>query len=394
MAVKRRRRANTKFYIFIGAVAVVAAVILFFIFNMQTAEVETGTIPFETEVAAIVVRDEQVVSAQNYGKANYLVSEGERVEAGSPVMQVYKWGYNEKVMNDLIDYQTKIEQYQENGFQSEELTGLQKAIAEKAAEIRGIVNGTQDGDAVVAERELEALLAQKQQYLKENVSADQQLQEFYAQEQEIQGRVDNWVQELTADSAGIVSYYFDGAEDALNAANIENIKSEDILDILNGNGAPKGQEIQDADAEKPVYRLVNSFRWYLVVCSEEEIPELVNEQEFSIAFDDYPARQYQGTVTGTVKEEEDYLYVIEISDDIGELLNVRRADAKVFTQFAGLKVPEKALKEQDGVTGVNVVIENTKTFVPVTVNIIKDGNAIITPTEANSLLAAGQRVEV
>ena len=62
---RRRRRANTKFYIFIGAVAVVAAVILFFIFNMQTAEVETGTIPFETEVAAIVVRDEQVVSAQN-----------------------------------------------------------------------------------------------------------------------------------------------------------------------------------------------------------------------------------------------------------------------------------------------------------------------------------------
>ena len=112
MAVKRRRRANTKFYIFIGAVAVVAAVILFFIFNMQTAEVETGTIPFETEVAAIVVRDEQVVSAQNYGKANYLVSEGERVEAGSPVMQAYKWGYNEKFMNYLIDYKTKIEQYQ------------------------------------------------------------------------------------------------------------------------------------------------------------------------------------------------------------------------------------------------------------------------------------------
>ncbi len=44
-----------------------------------------GTIPFEAEAAAVVVRDEQVVFAQNYGKANYIVSEGERVEAEAPL---------------------------------------------------------------------------------------------------------------------------------------------------------------------------------------------------------------------------------------------------------------------------------------------------------------------
>ena len=86
--------------------------------------------------------------------------------------------------------------------------------------------------------------------------------------------------------------------------------------------------------------------------------------------------------------------MIEISDDIGELLNVRRADTRVFTQFTGLKVPEKALKEKDGVTGVNVVVGREKTFVPVTVDIIKDGNAIVTPAEADSLLAERQHVEV
>ena len=79
MALKRRRRANTKFYLFIGAIAVVAVVVLFFVFNIQTAEVEQGTIPFEAEAAAVVVRDVQVVFAQKYGKANYIVSEGVRV---------------------------------------------------------------------------------------------------------------------------------------------------------------------------------------------------------------------------------------------------------------------------------------------------------------------------
>ncbi|WP_066684057.1 HlyD family efflux transporter periplasmic adaptor subunit [Christensenella intestinihominis] len=392
MALKRRRRANPKFYLFIGAIAVVAVVVLFFIFNIQTVEVEQGTIPFEAEAAAVVVRDEQVVSAQNYGKANYIASEGERVEAEAPVMEVYKWGYNEKVMNDLIDYQTKIEQYQENGFQSEDLANLQNQITAKAAELRGIINGTAEGDVVTAERELKSLMANLQNYLKENVTPDQQLQDFYTQEAEIAGRVDNWRQQLTAPAAGVVSYYFDGAEDALNAANIENIKSSDIIDIL--NGTTSGQEPVDEEAEQPVYRLVNSYKWYLVIRSEEEIPEFTNDREFSVAFNDYVARQYQGIVSGTVKEENDYLYIIEISDDIGELLNVRRTDARVFTQFTGLKIPEKALKEKDGVTGVNVVVGREKTFVPVTVDIIKDGNAIVTPLEADSPLAERQHVEV
>ena len=392
MALKRRRRANTKFYLFIGAIAVVAVVVLFFVFNIQTAEVEQGTIPFEAEAAAVVVRDEQVVFAQNYGKANYIVSEGERVEAEAPVMEVYKWGYNEKVMNDLIDYQTKIEQYQENVFQSEDLANLQNEITAKAAELRGIINGTAEGDVVTAERELKSLMASKQNYLKENVNPDQQLQDFYTQEEEIQGRVNNWRQQLTAPTAGVVSYYFDGAEDVLNAANIENIKSSDILDILNGTTG--SQETQGEETEQPAYRLVNSYKWYLVIRSEEEIPEFTNDREISIAFNDYVERQYQGVVSGTVKEENDNLYVIEISDDIGELLNVRRADTRVFTQFTGLKVPEKALKEKDGVTGVNVVVGREKTFVPVTVDIIKDGNAIVTPAEADSLLAERQHVEV
>ena len=391
MALKRRRRANTKFYLFIGAIAVVAVVVLFFVFNIQTAEVEQGTIPFEAEAAAVVVRDEQVVFAQNYGKANYIVSEGERVEAEAPVMEVYKWGYNEKVMNDLIDYQTKIEQYQENVFQSEDLANLQNEITAKAAELRGIINGTAEGDVVTAERELKSLMASKQNYLKENVNPDQQLQDFYTQEEEIQGRVNNWRQQVILAQAAQHGL-FDGAEDVLNAANIENIKSSDILDILNGTTG--SQETQGEETEQPAYRLVNSYKWYLVIRSEEEIPEFTNDREFSIAFNDYVERQYQGVVSGTVKEENDYLYVIEISDDIGELLNVRRADTRVFTQFTGLKVPEKALKEKDGVTGVNVVVGREKTFVPVTVDIIKDGNAIVTPAEADSLLAERQHVEV
>ncbi len=393
MAMGRRRQVNPKFYIFLSAVVVVAIVVLFFIFNINTAVVEQGTIPFEKQVSAIIVRDEQVISAQNYGKPNYIVAEGDRVEAEAEVMQVYKWGYNEKVMNDLIDYQTKIEQYQLNGLNDPTVTDLDSQIMIKAEEIKKMINDTAQGDIVTAERELKALMAQKRQYLKDTVPKDQQLEEFYAQEQEIDGRVNNWRQTLTAPSAGVVSFYFDGAESILNAANIQSIKSADIEGILNGTTG-KVVAAAGGEVESPVFRLVNSYKWYLLVQSDQEIPEFANGTVFSIAFDDYISRQYQGTVVGTITEDKSYIYTIEIDDDIGELLNVRRAQAKVFTQFSGLKVPEKALIEEDGVTGVNIVTGREKTFVPVSVDIVKDGNAIIRPTEENSQLAVNQHVEV
>ena len=57
-----RRRANPKFYIFIGIIAAAAVAAIFFLTNIQTAVVEDGTIPFETTVPVVVVRDEQIIT--------------------------------------------------------------------------------------------------------------------------------------------------------------------------------------------------------------------------------------------------------------------------------------------------------------------------------------------
>ncbi len=401
MAMKRRpsrRRVNPKFYIFIGVIAVAAFAIVFFLTYLPTAVVEQGAIPFETTVPAVIVRDEQVIATPNYGKVEYTASEGERVEEQTPVADVYKWGYNGQVMNDLVEIQTKIEQYQENELQkaggNETLNDHNAKISVKTEEIVQIIGGNGEGNILTAEKELNTLLAEKQQFLRDAVQPDQQLQTYYDTETQLKTRVDEWRQVMTAPSAGVVSFYFDGLEEALNASKIKDITSADILGVLNGTTQKQPAEATGEGAEKQIYRLVNSYKWYLVVRSEKEIQEFANDNVFSIAFDDYIAKQYQGTVVGTVKEEGDCIYAIEIDDDIGELLNVRRVDAKVYTQFEGLKVPKKAIKEQNGVTGVNVVTGREKTFVPVTVKIQRDDNAIVVPVEENSPLMANQHVEV
>jgi len=402
MVRERRKtviRPNGKFYAFIGVVAAAVVAIVFLVTNIQTATVEFGELQFETEVPIVIVRDEQVVTEENYGRANYIVQEGTRVEADSPVAEVFKWGYNEKISYELLEKQTSIQEYQENAIlqdvEDANLAGINQSIREKAEDINGIIR-TGTGDILVAERELKELMRQKREYLNDTVTADRKLEEFFSEEQQLQERVDSASEVVNAPQAGVVSYYFDGAEDVLNAENLQEITSADINDILNGTtavqNAAAGTEAQQG--AQPLYRLVNNFKWYILIDMDEAMKEFAQGNTFQIAFDDFLSRQYEGTVVGHVAEETGYIYVIEVLDDIGELLSTRRTDARVFTKFEGLKVPEEAIQTKNGETGVTVVNGRDKTFVPVEVQIVKDGSAIISPMDEQSALGSNVKVEV
>ncbi len=353
-----------------------------------------GELQFEREFPVIIIRDEQVVDAENYGKANIIAQEGTRVEADAPVAEVYKWGYNNKVSYELLDKQTTIEDYQENALMQDvedaNLVALNQSIENQAKIVSEVIQ-TGIGDLLAEEQELKNLMTQKREYLNENVTQDRKLEEFFSEEQQLQDRVDSYLDVKTAPQAGVVSYYFDGAEETLNANNLQEITYENIEDILNGTTIS-----QDASAETgtPLYRLVNNFKWYLLIETQEPMKEFANQNAFQVVFDDFQGKQQEGTVVGHISEETGYIYVIEILEDIGELLSTRRADARVFTKFEGLKVPEEALKEKDGETGVEVVASGGREFVSVTVEIIKDGSAIISPVDEASVLTAGQQVAV
>ncbi len=398
--VGTRRRSTTKvkpkgkFYVFVGSIAAAVVVIVLLLTSVQTVAVEMGELQFEREFPVIIIRDEQVVDAENYGKANIIAQEGTRVEADAPVAEVYKWGYNNKVSYELLDKQTTIEDYQENALMQDvedaNLVALNQSIENQAKIVSEVIQ-TGIGDLLAEEQELKNLMTQKREYLNENVTQDRKLEEFFSEEQQLQDRVDSYLDVKTAPQAGVVSYYFDGAEETLNANNLQEITYENIEDILNGTTIS-----QDASAETgtPLYRLVNNFKWYLLIETQEPMKEFANQNAFQVVFDDFQGKQQEGTVVGHISEETGYIYVIEILEDIGELLSTRRADARVFTKFEGLKVPEEALKEKDGETGVEVVASGGREFVSVTVEIIKDGSAIISPVDEASVLTAGQQVAV
>lgn len=396
--VRRKKRAsrrpNAKFYLFIGTIAAAVIVIVFLITNISTETIEQGVIPFEGEFPVVIVRDEKVMSEENYGKANYITPEGTRVEADKAVAEVYTWGYQANVVQELIEKQNNILRYQENqligdGKEDAQYGSINESIAAKAADINEII-ATGSGDLMAAERELKDLMTQRRDYLNETVAQDKLLEEYFSEEQMLRDRIDSWRKEVTAPQAGVVSYYFDGAEEVLNADNLQQVTSADIDNILNGTvNKPEGT---DQTTEQPLYRLVNNFKWYLLIESPRSMIEFQNGTVFDIAFEKFPAKQYQGTVRGSISDENGYIYVVEVLDDIGELLSERRTDAKMFTKFEGLKVSDKAIKEENGVKGVTVVSDGEKRFVPVNIRVEKDGSSIVEASGEGGALAVGDKV--
>ena len=202
--------------------------------------------------------------------------------------------------------------------------------------------------------------------------------------------MESWQEILTAPTAGVVSFYFDGCEALLNAENIEQLTIKDINDILNGSTLT---QITADSAETPLYRLVNSYDWYLLIVSKNAIDEFDMGQTFQIAFDEYLDKQYTGSVVGVREEDAGFVYAIEIQDDIGTLLNTRRTTAKIYSVFEGVKVPASAVKTVEGMTGVYVVDGYEKTFVPVRVLIEQDGMAIIEAADDSVKIAAGMEIK-
>lgn len=391
MAVSRRRafRVSAKFYLFIVLIAAACMAVAYFLLRTDTAVVREGGLEYSVEMPVVVVRDEEVITTENYEKVSFLVPDLQRVEAETPVAEIYRWGHSERVMNDVIDVQNRIEEYEsQHGSAGQDLREADEAIAEVTDRIREIASGG-DGDMVAAERELSRLMDQKRQLLADSAQRDSQLTALYDQEQQLLERVNSWREISEAPQAGVVSYYYDGYERVINADNIRNVSWEVVDALL--SGTLKVQEDEE-DTARPLYRLVDNFSWYIVLEPRERVLEFANDNTFTVTFADCPDRRFEGRIIGNISEGSRYLYVMEFSEDIGQLVNTRRVTATLSTVFNGLIVPERALVTSGGQQGVYVVENKVRTFVPVSVRIVQDGEAVVEAVDGSMRLQAGSRI--
>jgi hypothetical protein len=341
----------------------------------------------------LILRDEVVYEAKDYGKTDFIAVEGQHVDVGDPIVEVYELGYNDETLSILLDLQKKILEYQTQerlaGIIDEQLNDINSRIDLKAKEIQQTVTDGQLVNALPQEREMGSLLDERMTYLKGSVMQDEQLREYYSEENELLLQIAGWRTSINAKETGTVSFYFDGCEALMTTENIGHFTKKALQEVEAGKTVRTDEEDQ---ATAPLYRVVNENEFYVVMRSEKKIPEMYVGNNFSLVFDDYLDNQYTGVVfnVSELEKNDGYVYTIMIKDNIGPLLGERRVSAKVYNVQEGLRVQAGCVKTSGG---VDYVETEDDVIVPVMV-VADDGDFVFVQTyEGQPALSVGQRIK-
>lgn len=374
---KSRRRPSLKFFaILLVALALFIGLVVLLLYNRPTVAVERASAEFDQRFDMLVVRDEVVYEAKNYGKTKYIAKEGQAVSAGDAIAQVYAWGYNDDSLSKLLDLQKQIIRYQieerREDIIDEKLNEINGRIDQKARDIQQAVFSDNMFVMLDLEREMGGLLNERMAYLRSVTVEDDHLRGLYAQESELLTLFGNWRRQLAANEEGVVSFYFDGCELLMNKQNIGSFTRSGLEEVLQGKTVQTRQKDQGS---APLYRVVNENEWYVVLLSDTRIPEMHTGNSFSIVFDDYLHLNYTGVVCNAMglEKNDGFVYTILIQDNIGPLLGERRVSARLYGVQESLRIPKSCITAIDQIDYVETLEGQ---FVPVEL-VATDGDYVL-----------------
>lgn len=419
---RSRMKINPRFYIILClALAVVVVTVLAFKPGGKSGSLSAGRQELTMETSAILIRSESCNSVEKYDRVSFQVREGAQVTAEMPVAVVYRWGYTDDMTQALLKVQEQIYAKQIEllgGVESAELASLNAQITGKQRDIRTAlaadVNtvslsavsappspspGLAEGEAAAAgaaapqaaarqpldlltiEQDIKALLSQRCNLLRQAVQADEALNALYSEAEAKKAQLAEYTSEVAAKGGGVVSFYFDGYEQVLNADKLDVISAELVNKVLSNAGSGASA------TENLLYRLVEPGRWYLAfVTPKDQALRVSAGQVYAVRVEGYPDKQFMGTALEPVVNENGVVNMLEFNEDIGELISVRSAKITLSAEMTGMKVPLKAIALEKGVP--TLLVEGAK----VGLNVLSaDEDTAIVAAKEGGALQAGQR---
>lgn len=366
--VKVRKRVRV-FLILILIVAVILFSMLFFM-KVSRGVIEVGTMDFEqNNIEVVFVRDEAIETGASYGKIHYIANEGQLVNSGDMVATVYKSGYNENVLLDLITLQQNIKQYQIGTLRKDiadpEYNSIQTQIDQKLLQISAAIQSTQKINLLVLQRELTTLLEQRREYL-QKFQPDGQLTQLLSNEEEYLNMLQEWQDDVLVHNTGKISFYFDQYELLLNKKNLEGgILSYADIQAVKQQKTPDLSALE-ANGARSLYRLVTPDVFYCIITtSSNHYFSMVQGETYNLSLSGFYDKTYAGQVILATQNGAGYVYIVQIQDDVTPFMNIRTTRANISASFTGMQVPTDALSKENDAYGLYIEQGDQRVFVPV-----------------------------
>ena len=310
--------------------------------------VEKGTLYLEETDIGYVIRDEQVVKGDNYKNGmEQIKNEGEKTAKGESIYRYYSKN-EENLKTQISELDKKIQESLEGqtGIFSSDIKMLENQLDEKIEILSKI---TDISKMIEYKKQINDIITKKAKLSGETSAAGTYLKQLYNQRAELENQLNSGAEYIKAPVSGIVSYRVDGLEETLTPNNFSTL-NKNFLGNLN---LKTGQLIATNDE---CGKIIDSSRCYIATISNSE--KAKNAQ----LDDKVQVRLSNNKVIDakiayiSQENEEEMLIILEINKQINELSNYRKISFDlIWWSDTGLKVPNKAIVEEDG---LNYVVRN------------------------------------
>lgn len=345
----KNKEKKVKFVLLLLVIALIAyifyAILNLVIKPVDVVLVEEGKIYSEETAVGYILRDEEVISGENYKNGLIQIkNEGEKVAKGDAIFRYYS-NNEEQLQKQIEELNVKLQDALEKveTKPNSDIKILENQIETKIENIQNINNLKQ-----IAENKkiIETAILKKAEIAGELSPAGSYIKNLINEKTNLENQKNSGVEYINATNSGVVSYRVDGLEDKLKINDYSTL-SWDMLEDLN---LKTGQIIATSNEQG---KIVNNFNCNIVVqVDEEKIEEIKIGKSIKIRLSNAEEISAKITYISEVSDGKS-LIVLEINNQIEYLINYRKITIDIiWWNQTGWKIPNSAITEEEGISYV------------------------------------------
>lgn len=309
-----------------------------------------------TTVQGVIIRDEQVINADNNGFYHYLVPNGSKVSKGQKLAAVH--GSEESLiktqkMEELKQQKSILQQVSQQAYADLTPEQVTDEIAALIAENNTTFAQNNYSDAAVFKTSLLAQISRRIQSMGGSVDFSAQIAAVDAEIKALGDTGSNKYEK--APCSGYFSAGSDGLESVLNLDSVSTITAADIKKIAESAPTDNGS----------FGRIVKSFKWYVAaVVPADALKWIEDTKTVYLQFVGTHNESIKGSVYRIEEEADGSALVVIRCDNITSSLVNMRLQSVIISSFVqrGVRFPARALHIVDGNQGVYVKEGNVMRF--------------------------------
>lgn len=338
---------------------------------------------------AVVVRSETVYAQSGVSQIDYVADEGKEIKRGDTVATIYTSGFSSREWTTLQNYRNQIKEYHKvligNAAADTRLLSLTTQVRERALEAQRLVQGSR-GSLSGQETLLREAMVSLRVYMRQKFPDDQKLSRLYDEENNQVQRISTWSKQFAAMNDGLVSFYTDGYEPALNMTTYADFTPAQVRAMYNGR-VPEAQGQTQSRNSTDIYRLVKKEPWcVLLLCSDQDWTP-VTGRVYEMLIENFEGTTVIATVDSFTRSGGELLVrlLVDNTDALQNVLYIRSCKVQVGESVNTLMVPSRAIYIQNGRKGVVLATEGGEYWTAVEV-VSDDGtSAYVIPENAGVL---------